>query len=402
MADAATRVARQVAHAALLPLLYKALTGQSAPLTRSARLGGLLDLLSTDRSYPEAAASLLDGSARWAALWPDMRSRLPAEGHHHLALLALRSGWDALDDDPSAATRSFLAALEAFARVVADPNYIAQWRAAAGLGAERLDPIPWILAPHAQWLREAVAEPASFHARRAGVHWMVLERAGDRLGSNALSVARALQTEIVELALAQAVELASQTEPLQASDAELIAPLHLLRDLTGGIGIQEDISIWALESAVGWAWPLYKTRELDRLRVLMEAVRPFGMHVEELLVRNEGAFGRQSLCADFLLFLADNAPFEEQDGLFLRGLKVCPGHRNSRLMLSYHRLRQAHAALVKAEAPAGLSEMVLGRRQFRETVASARALVDEAEALFEPNPKIDDYRKRVQALEKRV
>jgi hypothetical protein len=403
VAGAATRVARELAHATLLAPLFTALTGRPPSGTQAAQLGGLLDLLQRDRDFKEAATSLLDGSARWASLWPDVLARLPAQGHHHLALLDLRLGWDALDSDPAAATRSFLSALGHFKVVCGDLDYQRQFAHACGR-AEGIDAAQlagWILEPHVAALLEAVAEPASFDARRAAPHWTVLERAGTRLGGQAAALTRTSMARVVEAALAQAVEAAGQVEPLSASDVEMTAPITVLRDLTAGIGMQEELSIWGLERAVEWAWPLYKTRALDRLGALMSAVRPFGMHVEEMLLRSDGAFGRQSLCADFLLFLADNAPFEEQEGLFRRGLAVCPGHRNSRLMLSYHKLREAHAVLVKAEAPPGLSEMMLGRRAFGETVTAARALVDEAEVLFAPNPKIPDYQRRVEKLEAR-
>ena len=401
MTDAARRVARELIHATLLPPLYQALTGRAASPGRASRLGGLLDLLSRDAQFPEAAASLARDTARWGAIWPGMRDRLPAEGQHHLALLETRMGWDA--DDPSAATRHFLRALGHFGAVLADGEYTRRLATRCGpLDVDDTEIARWILTPHAQAVLDAIAAPQTFDARAAAPHWHVLERAGGKLGDTAATVAASLRVEIVERALAQGALVAADVEPTHSSPEQLGAPLHLLRRLTAGIGNHEEISIWALERAVEWAWPLYKTRALDQLGALMDAVRPFGIHVEELLARGEGAFGRQSLCADFLLFVADNAAFDEQEALFRRGLAVCPGHRNSRLMLSYHKLRVANTLLVRAEAPPGLTEVMTGRRQWRESVASARALVEEAEELFAPNPKIADYRKRVEALEART
>lgn len=402
MADAARRVARQLAHATLLPPLYRALTGRDEPKA-AARLGGLLDLLLADPAFPEAARSLAGNGARWSALWPGLRDRLPTQGQHHLALLETRQGWNQLTQDPSAATRHFTNALEHWAPVLEDRTYIEAFSAACGLdpsqaGAAEL--ARWVLTPHVSALASAIAEPAQFDERLARPHWHVLERAQTRLpaGRDEAALQRSI---LVEQVLEQVSAMAAELEPLKATDAELTAPIETLRRLTGGVGIHEDLSIWALERAVQWAWPLYKTRSLERLGKLMDAVRPFGMHVEEMLLRGDGAFGRQSLCADFLLFLADNAQFDEQEPLFRRGLAVCPGHRNSRLMLSYHKLREANAVLIRAEAPPGLSEVMLGRTQFRQTVSDARALVDQAEELFAPNPKIPDYRRRVEKLEVR-
>jgi hypothetical protein len=396
MCATANQASQRLAEAILVPRLYEALTGASDP-ARAMRLSGLMKLLYRDPQFIEAATCLLDGNPKWPRLWSQIVTRLPTEGHHHLALLYTRMGWDELEKDPSAATRHFVAAQERFGVVLDDETYLDGFFITCG------HPLPeepsaelltrWILSSHGEAIVAVMKTPGTFDVRQAAPHWHALSAAERKLGPHAAAEAGLWQDRIVNRALEIVDELGQGIEPLEAKNEEMTLPFTSLRRITTGIGLHEALSTWALERAVRWAWPLYKTRALDRLGVLMGAVRPFGLHVEELLLREEGAFGRQSICADFLLFLADNAEFEEEEALFRRGLAVCPEHRNSRLMLSYHILRHANDSLTKAED--AKSHFLRNEAHQRECLSAATVLVDDAESLFPTNPKIEDYRRRI-------
>ena len=157
-----------------------------------------------------------------------------------------------------------------------------------------------------------------------------------------------------------------------------------------------------LDKSVAWAWPLYKTKEETRLKDLLDASKPFAAHVESLLLRDAGAFGRQSVLADHLLFVADFHPAEEQAAIFRRAIKICPGHRNSRLMLSYHRVNLARKALLRAEANDPLKVLTnIGKLSAREAIAEAEAHLDEAEELFPDNERLAEFRGKIAALRER-
>lgn len=415
--------------ALLLPRLLQQLKGDAlSPRDDPALIADLLDILRDDPGFDALGQALLetDGRARGArflALWPEMRQRLSARGHHHLALLNLRWGWEALGEAPKSldasalrgVTRRWQQALRHFAPTLADPDFLNTLAIDVGAAehaegsAEQV--VQWLFEPHGDALIKALEEPGAQPAPLLKVHWQTLadgpallaaDLADGALKQRVLATTDLWRRRVIDRALSMADE---QAQPVEATDddrAALLRPFDTLRWVTDILGPHEDLSVWALDKAVVWAWPLYKTKAETRLKDLLDASKPFATHVESLLQRHAGAFGRQGVLADHILFMADFHPAEEQAAMFRRAMTICPGHRNSRLMLSYHQVNLARRALLKAEANDPLKVLTnIGKLAAREAIAEAEAHLDEAEELFPDNERLAEYRQKVAALRER-
>lgn len=408
------RAAERLLQDALLPALHAHLTGlEHGPEDNPGLLADLLALLQPDPDFSALGQALLapQGQARLQALWPAMEARLPPRGHHHLALLHTRAAWRAWHhQDHPKATRLWSRALTSFGKALSDPDFLpelARDACAPQLSASLPSLLPaWLLEPHLHPLEEALPQLRPGGGEGLLAHWHVLRHGAELLQRGGASEELVRQVEqasarhrarLRQRALDHAQELARDVESTSATDAQLQAPFVFLQAAQQLMGPDEEVSIWATERAVAWIWPLYKTRTHEPTKKLLAVSRPFAEHVERLLLQQTGAFGRQSLCADFLLFEADYVEFEEEKRWFERALAVCPRHRNAHLMLSYHELRLAHRELSKCENNTGLAAYVqISGEPLREAWRRAQGHIEEAARLFPENPKLGDYRERLE------
>ncbi len=409
-----TRAAWRLTEAALLPPLMRQLKGEPlGPDDRPGQIAGLLQILRLDPAFVDLARALLDpdptaSRARFSAQWPEALKRLPTQGHHHLALLNIRWGWDALAQPGANPASLWERGLRHLSPVLADPAYLTEIALASGTPESadglNLDLAEWIFEPHGQSLMDGVDDAGLGATEGLSHHWRVLAEGpallcghGDALLRQQVElICGQWRRQFVDRAMAVAAERARPVEPTSATPEELAAPFKILLDLKRVRGFDEHASIWALETAVAWSWPLFNIKDTARLQGLLDAARPFVQHVEALLLRGGGAFGRNSLCADYLLFAADFVPYEEQHAWFRRALEVCPGHRNSRLMLSYNLLNKARAELVKAESTSPLEELgILNAAQAIEAARRAQTLLDEVEEIFPQNERLPETRERL-------
>ncbi len=389
-----------------------------------ALLGNLLALLRQDPGFEALGRALLEPEAgaragQFALVWPAVHQRLDSVAHHHLALLYTRWGWNALgqQERPQRVWAWWQKALEAYGASLGNEHFLTQLCHDAQLPDKAPDllsnVLDWLIEPHAQALVTALEDALSLKPALVAAHWSVLKHAAESLEKGGLTDVLALkqvelgcamwQRRVIDKALAMVDEMARPVESIGAKREELIRPFEMLRLVTEITGPNEDISVWALEKCVEWSWPLYKSKEEIRLKDMLDASRPFAKHVESLLGRGTGAFGRNNASADYILFSADFVPFEEQAAHFRRALEICPGHRNSRLMLSYHKLNLARRAMDEAdrrEPPGAI--ISIDRKAALAEVGRAEVLLDEAEALFPPNTRLSDHRERLAKLKGRL
>ena len=410
------RAAWRLTEAAVLPALLRQLKGKDLVESDDpARIADLLDILRGDPDFRPLLKALLDPDenarrARFSALWPTIQARLTPRGRHHLALLHTRWGWEALEGGagPAAAGREWRKASRHWSHVLADEVFLTDLASASGASPKAtalgVEAVGWILKTHGDALMAGIDETGVHNPEALKPHWQVLVEAPDLmlLDETPDAVRRQLEAsssilrrQLIDKGMDVAQEQAQPIESTKATDGQLAQPFLTLQALVQVCGMQEDLSIWALDQAVQWSWPLYKTKEEVRLKRLLEASRPFADHVESLIRRNAGAFGRNSVCADYLLFVADFQDTEGQPATFRRALEVCPGHRNSRLMLSFHKLNLARIELAKAENPTPLGELgLVSDRASIDAARKAKGFIDEAEEIFPLNEKIADYRAR--------
>jgi hypothetical protein len=396
---------------ALLPPLWRLLSGGEARATdQPGLLAGLLRALREEEGFGALGEALLEDAtgARAAALWSGLERRLGPSAQHHLALLHTRLGWRALEQgDAREAERRWDRAMWAFGRAFSDAGFLPTLAREVG-AAERAGALPglvveWLLGPHAAALEGAIAALRRAEVGSLRPHWAVLGRAGAALREGGAPEAiwrgceahgERLRARALELAAEGAAALALDLEPTSAATEALVAPFHYLQAVMELAGPQEELSIWAVERAVALCWPPYKTGQVEPLKAILLASAPFAQHVERLLLEGRGAFGRQSVCADHLLFQADHVGREEEEAVLLRALAICPSHKNTHLMLSYVSLRRANAELARCEAAAPL--LAISDSPQREAWARARAQVEEAAARFPENPRLGDYRQRLE------
>ncbi len=404
--------------AALLPLLLEAIKQEArSPRDRPERLEDLLDLLQPLPGFLPLARALLDNTpdpARVQSALEPLLDALPPRGHHHLALLHLRWGFEALDPAPALATppppaqrarraaERWTRAHHHLARSLASPDLFVELTHAAGApdqaAALQARAPDLFLDPHGHALLAAFAPDAPAEPSRAEAHWAILLHPAPPL---APAAARWRQ-RLVEHAARTFTHLASPLDPLQSDLDALRQPLWYAQRFTHVAGMAEPLTVAVIEQVVAWGWTLYKTRTEDKLRELTHAARPFSNHLESLLLRNEGAFGRQALCADLLLFVADFAPRDEQERIFQRTLRICPGHRNSRLMLSYHHLQTANLHLNRLDAYDPIRAFTPGvQADLRQALQDAQDAIQRARDAFPENERLPDYDRRLrQAQEK--
>lgn len=417
MREVAARAAWRACEDVLLPSLWGHLTGRAAgPGDDPGQLAGLLGLARQDPGFAALGRALLEvgGPHAFQAAWSPIQARLPALGHHHLAVLWTREGWLCAKEDPARALQRWQRAQRHFWRALGASGFVEQLAADCGATDRAAflarEAPAWILEPHAQTLQEALVGSQG-DMRELEAHWRALSEAPALAGEvEAHAVKATLEAEVArwrtalaEQALGQAQEQARGVEPTSAPLEALEAPFRTLERAVRLFGPQEELSIWVLDKSVEWMWPLYKLKAEATLRALLALTKPFVFHVEALLRRGAGAFGRQSLCADYWLFVADDEPKDAQ--LWLqRALDVCPGHRNARLMLSYHWLSQAHLALVKCEGPNTplLAYVQISDDPAVEAWKEAKRHIDEAARLLPENPRLPDYHARLNAAALRL
>lgn len=409
--------ARRLTAAVLLPRLMEQLKGEAlTPEDDPALIADLLGLLEGDPDWPELGRALLEAtpgqgrSARFGALWLTIQERLPARGHHHLALLHAHLGWRALPQvahtGPTSVQRRWTRAMKHLGRVLGAPDFFAELGASCGAApadAEALhaDAARLWLKPHAEALIAGLHPEIEPAREQLKCHWTVLSRAlkGVGVADDAAARLKAAAVEqerrVIHHVLHLARQLAADLEPSAVEPALLARPFDFVTRLTDVIGPREELTVWVIDQCVEWSWPLYKSDDSARLRVLIETVEPFGLHLERLLRSNSGAFGRQSKCATYLLFLADFRSGDAEEQLLERALRVCPGHRNSRLMISYNRLKKANAELIRIEHASPVARLVGSDAEQERHLSRAEALIDEAAELFPGNEKLDGYRERL-------
>jgi hypothetical protein len=134
----------------------------------------------------------------------------------------------------------------------------------------------------------------------------------------------------------------------------------------------EAVEHFVIERLERIGWELYRARKWDALRYLLD---PFRAIIESLAVRIErdkGQIAFSSGCAQMFVFLAEvEGALPRKIVLAERAIKVCPIHRNGRLVLASALCRQALDSM---------KGMVVFTR--REEVERVEALLARVESLF--------------------
>ncbi len=141
-----------------------------------------------------------------------------------------------------------------------------------------------------------------------------------------------------------------------------------------------------------FAWGLYHEKRYEPLRRFCDLIRDPCYSLSQKVQQDPTMIAFASRCAQLLVFESEMYPEREKDVLEL-ALRICPTHRNARLMMALHLGRSANQRLVR------IGPGILGTSVFRRSeVEAAKEELLRARALW-PHEE-PTLRKAAQALKR--
>ena len=405
--------------------------GSAAAVAAGARAAGMIALVRSIR--PDAVAKALAGDVEPLAreLSPERLDVLPSALLHHLALhhatladalggeappsaAAPRTGpqpdganagaaRDRGRSSPARAVEARLLSVACWLALGEDGGYLASLARAVVAGALPDAAIERAVAAAPLAAIEELGRVARAGAREqlAGAKHalMVLERvdaavrragASARLGRLAKARADAHRAAAADEALAPVLLSLSEA----AARGELLARGPELFARTAAVwrwaGEDELVEQFAVEQATPIAWDHYRDGRWDDLRALLAPVEPL---VERLAGRIEADPTRIAYagpCAQMFVFRSESdKDAGRRLALAERSVRICPTHRNGRLILA-NLLCDAALDAVKGATSGGAA------------ADRAQALVDRAEKLYPACKRLDDARARIADARRRA
>ena len=149
----------------------------------------------------------------------------------------------------------------------------------------------------------------------------------------------------------------------------------------------EAVEHFAVDRLGAAGWELYRARRWDALRELLEPFRPMIEHLAHRIETDPGRVAYAAACAQMFVFLSDvatdpNWRLEHAE----HAVKICPAHRNGRLVL---------AALLCDEATTAMRTMMIVAR--KSEIERVEGLVKRAESLY---PASEDVKQAKTMLER--
>lgn len=370
------------------------------------RAAGMITLVRKSAGGEDVVAAALGGDVAKLARFLDAgpMSQKPPALLHHVALYFGKVATAMEATAPDAAANAWMRALAA-------------WLA---LGEERL---------YLAALERAVLGDATTKGAKVGLspERVPLEVMGE-LGKRAEKTSRDLlpQGRAALLALAwlpDAAKLAGVSEPAarrarseaeRLRNAALEAALAVIGEALDDANVRGDLTTRArsllLRAVDVWTWSerdesveqfvvdrlgsvgweLYRARRWSDLRALLEPFRPL---IENLALRIEQdptKIAYAAPCAQMYVFLSDVDTGEGRRAMHAeRAVKVCPTHRNGRLIL---------AAALCDQAMASMRTMVLFAR--RDELERVEALVARAEKLYPQSSDLPEAKAMLERVRK--
>ncbi len=336
------RAAGLVAELRKLPsgadVVRAALSGDVDPLARFVE--GLGDLR---EPVPRDPRGLMTDEAR-------SRPPLPPELLHHLALFHRRVALTLESAAPDAAANAWVRSLATWLALAEERTYIARLEEAV-LGSEtaRGGRGPAISPDHGPLAQvEEIAERAKSSARdllppgRAALQALArIDDAAKRAGASEAATQRMrataerLRNGAIEAALsviAEALDDASARGELTAS-----GPTLLLRAVPVWTWTANDVAVehFVVDRLDTIGWELYRARRWDALRYLLEPFTPMFDQLAGRIERDPTQIAYAAGCAQMFVFRSETSrDASTKLALAERAVRICPTHRNGRLILA--------------------------------------------------------------------
>lgn len=137
-------------------------------------------------------------------------------------------------------------------------------------------------------------------------------------------------------------------------------------------------------------WELYRARSWDALRYLLDPFRPMFDSLAARIERDPSQIAYAAACAQMFVFLAEvDTHMPRRLEMAERAVKICPSHRNGRLVL---------ASALCDEAMTTMRTMVVFAR--RSELERVQVLLERAEALYPETSELPDAKGMLERLKK--
>lgn len=405
---------------AIIPTLYRRLSLERFTPT-DAEVRQLRDWAVALRE-DEAAWRIIDDALPHAAAWPEAWRRATAAGfgprtdHHHALLFGEFTARFIAADDLESASWTWRECIAAWTRLFSSsyPQELFE-TVAPDLAREEPELLASILDPlveaRATELRSAVGldsprELPRLDRRRLRFSLRALAQLGAPQSADASPCLRRLEERAHEARVAtdlavldRFAELGESVDLSEASGEALTGRFRWIADYYAIAQVTERAAVDVVNEAVETCWGLRRVGRdsIPEFDEILLATRSFNEELERRLLSFQSAFGHNGVCADFLVFLGERETVEEEKkALFRRGLQVCPGHRNSAMLLAWELVGDAQRVLVQlALFPALVARAGPPKRRARELVEHAWALCDEAASIYAFDEKLPEVRENV-------
>lgn len=383
------------------------------------RLRGWASSLRADPGWA-AIASVIETPTAWPRAWDDAVAAgfSPESDHHHALLFGRFCERFVAAADFEGASWTWRQGIDAWARVFATDypvrlfDDLAPRLSEDGPGRDELlrTMLDTLLDPRVTDLQEAAgaAKPAAvpdIERRRLRFAWRALQRARTidtdrdphgtlgRLSQRASEACSSATTAV----LTRFEKLVEELDLSVAADATLLGPFQWVAAYVEIVGYSEAAVTTVISSIVDTCWALRRVGRdnIPEFATLLRLGAPFNSNLFDRLTNLDSAFGHNSRCADFLVFAGEQKKESAaRRTTFEAGLKVCPGHRNSAMLLSYEVLGEARRVLSQAALTPAVASLVPGTsRRVDELVRRAADLLDEVEQIYPYNEALPDVRK---------
>lgn len=420
----------------LIPKLHMRLTFERYVATEDdmRRLSAWPDALSQDPGWPRIEP-VLDQPDAWPAAWHRATELgwSPKSDHHNALFFTQMTDRFASDEDYENALWSWTEAIGAWKRLMqsdypsallADLTPEADEDTRQNHQQTLRDLLSPLIEDKAHALRDALRldddrrQNEQIDKRQARFAWSALDMAKvilndidttqDHFGilTHLLSQTSQKQETIRMETIARFERMVQALDLNEATGEALVGPFEWVTQVFEMLGANSHGSISIVEQVVDLGWSLRRLG-LDDNNKDFEHILQITSHFNDDLsrrVKSLETFGHNAKCADFLVFkgeLADTT--ESRKAIFERGLEICPGHRNSAMLLSYEYLNEAHALIYQLKlVPGTVSRTLSPSKAVEDTVLKAWAKVEQAEDVFPTNKELEQYVARVETTAKRL
>lgn len=378
--------------------------GETAPPPHP-RAAGMIALVRKADGGAAAVAAALEGGFEglFARLFPAKLAGQPPELLHHTALYYNRLADALAEREPGQSVFARVRALASWVALGEERTYLRALASAIAGGALSESDVE-------RAAESAVTDPFDDLARIAR-EGAAEQTAASRLALQALAqvdetcrlagvsevttapIARRAErarSEAAEAALAPIQE--ALAEAAARGDSQLRAP-DLFQRVAGvwaWSGEDEAVEIFAVEQVTPIAWDIQRESRWADLGRLLAPVLPLSERLAKRIEEDPTRIAYAGPCAQMYVFRVEMAQeLEQRLALAERSVKLCPSHRNGRLVLASALVDKAYRIL-----------NARGWAAPPDALANAEALVERAEQLFPSLKKLEDIKKRIEDIRK--